>query len=66
MLVHAFISTRLDYCNVLYTCLIKSSMARLQVVQNAAVRLLTRTTRRSYITPVLKALSWLLIGLECI
>ncbi len=26
MLVHAFISTRLDYCNVLYTCLNKSSL----------------------------------------
>ncbi len=43
MLVHAFISTRLDYCNVLYTCLNKSSMDRLQAVQNAAARLLTRT-----------------------
>ncbi len=31
MLVHAFISTRLDYCNVLYTCLNKSSMDRLQL-----------------------------------
>ncbi len=41
MLVHAFISTRLDYCNVLCTCLNKCSMDRLQVVQNAAARLLT-------------------------
>ncbi len=62
MLVHAFISTRVDYCNVLYTCLNKSSMDRLQVVQNVAARLLTRTTRRSHITPVLKALHWLPIG----
>lgn len=49
MLVHAFISSRLDHCNVLYTCLNKSSMERLQVVQNAAAR-----TR-----PVLKDLHWL-------
>ncbi len=62
MLVHAFISSRLDYCNVLYTCLNKSSMDRLQVVQNAAARLLTRTSRRLHITPVLKALHWLPIG----
>uniref|UniRef100_A0A8C1P909 Reverse transcriptase domain-containing protein n=1 Tax=Cyprinus carpio TaxID=7962 RepID=A0A8C1P909_CYPCA len=62
MLVHAFISSRLDYCNVLYTCLNKSSIDQLQVVQNAAARLLTRTSRRSHITPVLKALHWLPVG----
>nr|XP_021326442.1 uncharacterized protein LOC101887189 [Danio rerio] len=44
MLVHAFVSSRLDYCNVLFTCLNKSSMERLQVLQNAAARLLTSTT----------------------
>ncbi len=37
-------------------------MDRLQVVQNTAVRLLTRNTRRSHLTPVLKALHWLPIG----
>ncbi len=52
----------LDYCNVLYTCLNKSSMDRIQVVQNTAARLLTRTTRRLHVTPVLKALHWLPIG----
>lgn len=51
MLVHAFISSRLDYCNVLYTCLNKSSMDKLQVVQNAAARLLNKTNRRLHITP---------------
>jgi len=53
MLVHDFFSSRLDYCNVLYTCLKKSSIDRLQVVQNAAASLLTRTSQRSHITPVL-------------
>lgn len=62
MLVHAFISSRLDYCNALYTCLNKSSMEKLQVVQNAAARLLSKTNRRSHITPVLKALHWLPIS----
>ncbi len=57
-----FMYAWLDYCNVLYTCLNKSSMDRLQVVQNAAARLWTRTTRRLHITPVLKALHWLPIG----
>ena len=41
MLIHAFISSRLDYCNSLFTCLNKSSIQRLQTVQNAAARLLT-------------------------
>jgi len=62
MLVHAFISSRLDYCNALYTCFNKSSMDKLQVVQNAAARLLAKTNRRSHITHVLKALHWLPIS----
>ncbi len=62
MLVHAFISSRLDYCNVLYTCLNKSSLERLQVVQNTAARLLTSSSKRSHITPVLKDLHWLPIA----
>ena len=62
MLIHAFISSRLDFCNVLYTCLNKSSMDKLQVVQNAAARLLNKTNRRTHITPILKALHWLPIS----
>ena len=34
-------------------------MARLQLVQNAAARLLTKTNKRSHITPVLASLHWL-------
>ncbi len=37
----AFITSRLDYCNALYLGLPKSLLARLQMVQNAAARLLT-------------------------
>ena len=58
-LVHAFISSRLDYCNSLFTTLSRCSIQRLQLVQNAAARLLTNTPRRSHITPVLAALHWL-------
>ena len=57
--IHAFISTRLDYCNALYAGLNKGSIARLQLVQNAAARLLTGTRRREHITPVLASLHWL-------
>ena len=34
-------------------------MDRLQVVQNSAARLLTQTSKRAHITPVLASLHWL-------
>lgn len=58
-LIHAFVSSRLDYCNSLLAACPKSSLRSLQLVQNAAARLLTRTNRREHITPVLKSLHWL-------
>ena len=59
MIIHAFISSRLDYCNALFTCLNQTSLNRLQTVQNAAARLLTRNNKRSHITPILSSLHWL-------
>ena len=59
ILIHAFITTRLDYCNALYTGISKSNMARLQLVQNAAARLLTGTRKFDHITPILQSLHWL-------
>ena len=35
------------------------TLNRLQLVQNSAARLLTKTKKRAHITPVLKALQWL-------
>ena len=58
-ILHAFISSRLDYCNSLFTCLNQKSLDRLQSVQNSAARLLTRTKKREHITPVLASLHWL-------
>lgn len=57
--IHAFISSRLDYCNALYYGLNKSLLHKLQLVQNAAARLLSNTPRRAHITPVLHSLHWL-------
>ena len=59
MIIHAFVSSRLDYCNSLFTCLSKTTMDRLKIIQNAAARLLTRSSRRCHITPVLASLHWL-------
>ena len=57
--IHALISSRLDYCNALYVGASQSSLSRLQLVQNAAARLLTSTKRREHINPVLCTLHWL-------
>ena len=58
-IIHALISSRLDYCNSLFRCLTDATLSSLQLVQNAAARLLTRTNRRSHITPILASLHWL-------
>lgn len=38
-IIHAFIFSRLDYCNSLFTCLSQADLSRFQLVQNAAARL---------------------------
>jgi len=57
--VYAFISSRLDYCNALYSGSSKGNIRRLQLIQNAAARLLTGSKRSDHITPTLAALHWL-------
>ncbi len=58
MLINAFMTSRLDYCNALLggcsACLIN----KLQMVQNAA-RVLTRTRKYDHISPVMSTLHWL-------
>ena len=47
-LVQAFISSRLDYCNSLLYGVSQSLILKVQSVQNAAARLLTRTYLASF------------------
>jgi hypothetical protein len=58
-LVHAFVTSRLDYANSLYLGASNSVIDRLQCVQNAAARLITGTRKFDRITPVLYELHWL-------
>nr|XP_061793787.1 uncharacterized protein LOC133585393 [Nerophis lumbriciformis] len=58
-LIHAFITSRLDYCNsILYGSSCKI-LNKFQYIQNSAARLLTHTRSREHITPVLQKLHWL-------
>ena len=58
-LVHAYISSQLDYCNALLYNLYDYQYDRLQKLQNAAARLIIRIPIWHHITPVLKELHWL-------
>ena len=58
-LVHAFIFSRVDYSNSIFSGLPKKSIRRLQLIQNAAAQVLTKTKRVDHITPVLRSLHWL-------
>ena len=57
-LVHAFVSSRLDYCNSVLYSVSGRLLRKLQTVQNAAARVVTRS-RKFDITPVLNELHWL-------
>lgn len=58
-LVHAQVTSRMDYCNCMLYGLPKVLLNKLQRVQNMSARIVSRTSRYEHITPVLKELHWL-------
>ncbi len=51
-LIHAFMTSRLDYCNALLGGCFARLINKLQLVQNAAARVLTRTSKYEHIRVV--------------
>ena len=57
-LVHAFINSRLDYCNQLFVGVSGQLLHKLQYLQNAAAHLVMGTTKFDHITPVRQRLKF--------
>ncbi len=58
-IINAFMTSRLDYCNALLGGCYAHLIKKLQLVQNAAARVLTRTRNYDHNSPVLSTLHWL-------
>ena len=58
-LIHAFVSSWLDYCNSLLYGLPEVQIDKIKRVQNTAARLIFEQPRFCHITPVLSQLHWL-------
>ena len=55
-LVHAFVSSKLDYCNSLFFGITDKQYRKLEIIQNSGARLVTRMSfnSREHMTPVFR------------
>ncbi len=61
MLIHAFMTSRLNYCNALLGGCSARFINKQQMVHNAAARVLARTRKYDHISLVMSTLHWLCI-----
>ncbi len=59
LLVQALVISRLDYCNALLAVLPSNTIKHLQMIQNAAARLVFSEPKRAHVTPLCVSLHWL-------
>ncbi len=59
LLVQALVISRLDYCNALLAGLPSCTIKPLQMIQNAAARLVFKEPKRAHDTPLFISLHWL-------
>ena len=59
LLIHYLVTTRLDYCNILYHGLPKRLTNKLRRIQNIAARIPTRAPSYDHVKPILYSLHWL-------
>ena len=65
MMVHSLITNKLDQCNSLFVCSSRSNLAKLQNLQNSALRLILRLPLHSRISHHMKNMHWLTVDERC-
>ena len=58
-LANTLVSSKLDYCNSLYSGISQTNLSKLQRIQNSLARVITNSSKYQHITSILKKLHWL-------
>ena len=58
-LANSLVSSKHDYCNLLYNGISQANLNKIQRIQNTLARVVTNTSKFEHITPILKKLHWL-------
>ena len=57
--IHALVTSKLDGNNALLLGARKSQLDKLQLIQNSAAKMITKSSRTDHVTPLLRKLHWL-------